>query len=73
IYHQDESQIELTRTLLGLTQSESELISLLSAGQALWRVGSRSFAVQHYRSTLEARLTNTDTGMRLNAGELARG
>jgi hypothetical protein len=63
----------LTRTLLGLSESEARLISMLSAGQALWRVGSRSFVVQHYRSRLEARLTNTDTGMRLTAGAVARG
>jgi hypothetical protein len=38
---------------------------MLSAGQALWRVGSRSFVVQHYRSRMEASMTDTDTGMRL--------
>jgi type IV secretory pathway VirB4 component len=65
VYHQDESQVPLTRSLLGLSESEAQLISLLSAGQALWRVGSRSFVVQHYRSKLETRLTDTDTGMRL--------
>jgi type IV secretory pathway VirB4 component len=65
VYHQDESQVPLTRTLLGLSESEAELLSMLSAGQALWRVGSRSFVVQHYRSRLEADLTDTDTGMRL--------
>jgi type IV secretory pathway VirB4 component len=64
VYHQDESQVPLTRTLLGLSESEADLISMLSAGQALWRVGARSFVVQHYRSRLEAKLTNTDTGMR---------
>jgi type IV secretory pathway VirB4 component len=63
VYHQDESQVPLTRSLLGLSRSEGELISMLSAGQALWRVGSRSFVVQHYRSTVEAPLTDTDTGM----------
>jgi hypothetical protein len=46
---------------------------MLSPGQALWRVGSRSFVVQHYRSTLEARLTNTDTGMRLTTEGVMRG
>ena len=66
VYHQDESQIELTRALLGLTDSEAQLISMLSAGQALWRIGSRSFAVQHYRSSVESSLTNTDTGMMLS-------
>jgi type IV secretory pathway VirB4 component len=63
IYHQDDSQIPLTRELLGLSESEAQLISMLSAGQALWRVGGRSFVVQHYRSRLEAKLTNTDAGM----------
>jgi len=46
---------------------------MLSPGQALWRVGSRSFVVQHYRSRLEAQLTNTDTGMKLSGRELVRG
>jgi type IV secretory pathway VirB4 component len=73
VYHQDESQVPLTRTLLGLSQTEAEVISMLSAGQALWRVGSRSFVVQHYRSQLETPLTNTDTGMRIDLGRLRRG
>jgi type IV secretory pathway VirB4 component len=73
IYHQDPSQVELTRSLLGLSESEAQLISLLSPGQALWRVASRSFVVQHYRSRLETRLTNTDTGMLLGEGPVGRG
>jgi type IV secretory pathway VirB4 component len=72
VYHQDESQVPLTRALLGLSESEARLISMLSAGQALWRVGSRSFVVQHHRSRLEARLTNTDTGMRLSEASVLR-
>jgi type IV secretory pathway VirB4 component len=72
VYHQDESQVPLTRTLLGLSESEAQLISMLSAGQALWRVGSRSFVVAHHRSRFEAELTNTDTGMRLSGGALGR-
>jgi type IV secretory pathway VirB4 component len=63
VYHQDSSQVPLTRSLLGLSESEAALLSILSAGQALWRVGNRSFVVHHYRSRLEARMTNTDTGM----------
>jgi type IV secretory pathway VirB4 component len=63
VYHQDPSQVALTRSLLGLSESEAQLLSILGTGQALWRVGSRSFVVQHYRSRLEARMTNTDTGM----------
>ena len=72
VYHQDESQVPLTRELLGLSETEAQLISMLSAGQALWRVGSRSFVVQHYRSQREAELTNTDTGMRIAEDRGAR-
>jgi len=68
IYHQDESQIALTRELLGLSQTEARLLTRLLPGQALWRVGSRSFVVQHCRSRLERRLTDTDSGMRLDVG-----
>ena len=67
IYHQDESQIALTRELLGLSQTEAQLLTQLTPGQALWRVGSRSFVVAHHRSRIERRLTNTDTGMGLDA------
>ncbi len=66
IYHQDESQIALTRELLGLSSNEARILTQLTPGQALWRVGSRSFVVQHYRSRIERRLTDTDTGMRLD-------
>ena len=56
VYHQDESQVPLTRgAARALARPRPRLISMLSAGQALWRVGSRSFVVQHYRSRLEAR------------------
>jgi hypothetical protein len=55
--------VPLTRSLLGLSQSEAQLISMLSAGQALWQVGARSFVVAHHRSRIEAELTNTDAGM----------
>ena len=72
VYHQDESQVPVTRELLGLSETEARLISLLSAGQALWRVGSRSFVVQHYRSQREAELTNTDTGMRISEQRTGR-
>jgi type IV secretory pathway VirB4 component len=65
IYHQDESQIELTRSLLGLSGTEARLLKLLSPGQALWRIAQRSFVVQHHRSRLERRLSDTDAGMSL--------
>jgi type IV secretory pathway VirB4 component len=67
VYHQDESQVQITRDLLGLSGTEARLLTQLSSGQALWRVGARSFVVQHYRSRIELGLTNTDTGMRIDA------
>ncbi len=67
IYHQDETQVGLTRELLGLSETEARLLTQLTPGQALWRVGSRSFVVAHHRSRIERRLTNTDTGMALDA------
>lgn len=73
VYHQDESQVPLTRGLLGLSETEAQLIAMLGAGQALWRVGGRSFVVQHYRSRLETGLTNTDTGMRITDAGVVRG
>jgi type IV secretory pathway VirB4 component len=73
VYHQDESQVALTQTLLGLSSTEARLISMLSTGQALWRIGSRSYVVQHYRSRLEARITNTDTGMQVGGDRGGRG
>jgi type IV secretory pathway VirB4 component len=71
VYHQDESQIAVTRTLLGLSETEARLLTMLSAGQALWRVGSRSFVVQHYRSRMESSLSDTDTGMRIDSEAIA--
>jgi type IV secretory pathway VirB4 component len=68
IYHQDESQIGVTRELLGLSATEARILTQLTPGQALWRVGSRSFVVQHYRSRIEQQLTDTDAGMRIDAG-----
>jgi type IV secretory pathway VirB4 component len=73
VYHQDESQVPLTRALLGLSESEAGLISMLCPGQALWRVGSRPFVVQHYRSRFETEMTNTDTGMSASSRGAHRG
>jgi len=71
VYRQDESQVETTRALLGLSHSEGRLISMLGTGRALWRVGSRSFVVAHQRSAIEAGLSDTDAGM--DTGQSALG
>jgi type IV secretory pathway VirB4 component len=72
VYHQDASQIPLTQALLGLSETEARLLSRLSSGQALWLVGARSFVVQHYRARFETSITDTDTGMRIDARADAR-
>ena len=41
------------RALLGLSSTEAELVPHLRRGVALWKVGSRSFLVQHRLSPLE--------------------
>jgi type IV secretory pathway VirB4 component len=73
VYHQDESQIPLTRSLLGLSDNEARLISMLPPGHALWRVGPRSFVVAHQRSRIERRLTDTDAGMDVSDRGRGRG
>jgi len=45
---------------------EAALVDGCSRWQALWRIGGRSFVVQHYRSGMETAFTNTDTGMRIS-------
>jgi type IV secretory pathway VirB4 component len=63
IYRQAAGEIPACVELFGLSSREAEIVSQLGKGQALWQVGARSFVVQHYRSALEKRLTDTDAGM----------
>jgi len=63
IYAQPIDQLASTRELLGLTETEIELLPTLRRGEALWKVGQRSFLVHHRLSTFEAGLVNTDARM----------
>lgn len=63
IYAQPTDQLAATRDLLGLTETEAELLPTLRRGEALWKVGQRSFLVHHRLSSFEARLVNTDARM----------
>ena len=51
------------RELLGLTDTEAELLPHLRRGWALWKVGQRSFLVQHRLSSLEQEIVDTDARM----------
>jgi type IV secretory pathway VirB4 component len=63
IYAQPTDQLAATRDLLGLTETEAELLPTLRRGEALWKVGQRSFLVHHRLSSFEARLVDTDARM----------
>lgn len=58
------SEAESTRGLLGLTATEAELVTHLPRGVALWKVGSRSFVVEHAIGRNEVSLVDTDSAMR---------
>jgi hypothetical protein len=63
VYAQPPDQLPQARELLGLTDTEAELLPHLRRGWALWKVGQRSFLVQHRLSPLERELVDTDARM----------
>jgi type IV secretory pathway VirB4 component len=63
IYYQAPGDVAASRDLLGLTESEADLLSQLRRGQALWKVGTRSFLVQHRLSPTERKIVDTDARM----------
>jgi hypothetical protein len=63
IYRQAPDNVALTRELLGLTSVEAELLPELADGVALWKVGPRSFLVQHRFSEIESAIIDTDGRM----------
>jgi hypothetical protein len=63
IYAQPPGEVERAGDLLGLSSTEAELVTQLQRGVALWKVGGRSFLVQHRLSALETALVDTDGRM----------
>ena len=72
VYAQYEDEVPRTRELLGLTSVEAAILPELDPGIALWKVGRRSFLVQHRLSALEAELVDTDARMLDGASGAAR-
>jgi hypothetical protein len=68
VYSQYEDELPRTRELLGLTSTEAKIVGDLDPGIALWKVGRRSFLVQHRLSPLEVELVDTDARMLDRAG-----
>jgi hypothetical protein len=64
VYAQYEDEVARVRDALGLTSVECAVLPQLDPGVALWKVGRRSFLVQHRLSSLEAAMVDTDARMR---------
>jgi hypothetical protein len=64
VFGQPAAEAEASGHLLRLTGTERDLVSRLPRGVALWKVGERSFLVEHAVGALEAALVDTDAAMR---------
>lgn len=69
VYAQSHAEVRLTKDLLGLTDTEAELLPQLERGVALWKIGQRSFLVWHRLGTLERGLVDTDARMTAGGSE----
>ena len=63
VYHQPPGEVDETAHLLNLTSTERDLLTTLAQGQALWKVGPRSFVVKHELTAAEDPLIRTDKAM----------
>ena len=63
VYAQPPGELDRAGTLLGLSSTEAEIVPQLRRGVALWKVGGRSFLVQHRLSPLELDIIDTDARM----------
>jgi hypothetical protein len=68
VYAQSPGEVARTGELLGLTDTEADLVTQLRRGMALWKVGRRSFLVEHRLASGEHWLTDTDQAMTDDAG-----
>lgn len=65
VYRQVDGELDATRRLAGLTDTEADRVLNLRPGEAIWKVGHRSFHVQHIIARAERTLVDTDHAMRL--------
>jgi len=59
-YAQPHQEIERASSDLGITQEEASLLPNLRRGIALWKVGSRTYLVEHRLSQRERAIVDTD-------------
>jgi type IV secretory pathway VirB4 component len=64
LFGQSPAEADASADMLHLTDRERHLLAGLPRGVALWRVGSRSFLVEHVVGSLERTLVDTDAAMR---------
>jgi hypothetical protein len=63
VYAQSPGELEAAAELLSLSATEADLLPQLRRGIALWKVGQRSFLVQHRLSATERSIVDTDSAM----------
>src|SRR5579875_2486288 len=64
VYGQAPGEMTAARELLSLSETECEVVPQLRRGVALWKVGARSFLVQHVVGRQERVIVDTDAAMR---------
>jgi hypothetical protein len=69
VYAQSPAEAARSCELLGLTETEAEIVTQLKRGIALWKVGRRSFLVEHRLASTERWLTDTDQAMQPYAAD----
>ncbi|MGH2928809.1 MAG: ATP-binding protein, partial [Solirubrobacteraceae bacterium] len=63
VYGQAPGEVVAARELLSLSETEAEVVPQLRRGVALWKVGRRSFLVQHVVGRGEREIVDTDAAM----------
>lgn len=63
VYGQPDSEIPTSQQMLGLSDTEARMLPTLGTGVALWKVGTRSFLVQHRLGRTERAIIDTDAAM----------
>jgi hypothetical protein len=63
VYAQSPGELAVASELLSLSSTEAELLPQLRRGVALWKVGQRSFLVQHRLGPMERLMVDTDGAM----------
>ena len=63
LFRQSSDQVADARTQLGLTSTESAVLSRLCRGRALWKIGTATAVVQHAIGRRELPFCDTDNRM----------